>query len=240
MVSGADERGRGGSRSSRRACNFPAAMACMEVLVTETKTETKVRVEHPMELRVPARFAADDDDWLFEFCRINDELRIERTAEGSLEIETPTGGETSNRNFELTTQLGIWTRRDGTGKGFDSNGGFILPNGALRAPDASWVSRERLSSLTAEQKKRFLPLCPDFAIELRSPSDPLPKVGAKMREYIENGAKLAWLLDPEERKAHIYKANGSVEIFANPESLSGDPELPGFSLELKPVWEPEF
>ncbi|CAN5620238.1 MAG: Uma2 family endonuclease [Actinomycetota bacterium] len=209
--------------------------------MTETKTETKVRVEHPMTLRVPkAGFAVDDDDWLFEFCRINDELRIERTAEGNLKIEMPTGGETSNRNFELTTQLGIWTRRDGTGKGFDSNGGFILPNGALRAPDASWVSRDRLSNLTAGQKRKFLPLCPDFAVELRSPSDALEKIEAKMREYIENGARLAWLLDPEERKAHIYKADGSVEILDNPESLSGAPELPGFTLELKSVWEPEF
>ncbi len=214
----------------------------MEVVVTETKAVTVVRVEHAMELRVPKKktFAPEDDEWLFAFCRMNDELRIERTSHGELEIEMPTGGETSNRNFELTTQLGIWTRRDGTGKGFDSNGGFILPNGALRAPDASWVKRDRLSNLTAGQKKGFLPLCPDFAIELRSPSDPLPKIEAKMREYIENGAMLAWLLDPEERKAHVYKPGASVEVLENPESLSGAPELPGLALDLKSVWEPEF
>lgn len=211
-------------------------------MTTETKTETIIRVEHPMELRVPKKrtFAPDDDDWLFEFCRVNDELRIERTAEGELEIEMPTGGETSNRNFEMNVDIGIWARRDGTGVCFDSSGGFILPNGALRSPDASWVRRERLSNLTAGQKRKFLPLCPDFAIELRSPSDPLAKVEAKMAEYIENGAMLAWLLDPVERTARIYKADGSVEVLENPESLSGDPELPGFVLELKPVWEPEF
>ncbi|MGH3089408.1 MAG: Uma2 family endonuclease [Rubrobacteraceae bacterium] len=208
----------------------------------ETKTRTKVSVEHSMTLWVPKKrsFAPEDDEWLFAFCRMNDELRIERTSDGELEIEMPTGGKTGNRNFELTAELSIWTRRDGTGVGFDSSTGFILPNGALRAPDASWVKRERLSSLTAGQKEKFLPLCPDFAIELRSPSDSLSKVEEKMREYIENGAKLGWLLDPVERKAHIYKSDGSVEVIENPESLSGDPELPGFTLTLKPVWEPEF
>ncbi len=207
----------------------------------ETKTRTKVSVEHPMELWVPTgSFAVEDDDWLYAFCRMNDELRIERTSDGELEIETPTGGKTSHRNFKIGSRLDAWAEMDGAGVGFDSNGGFILPNGALRAPDASWVKRERLSSLTAGQKEKFLPLCPDFTIELRSPSDPLSKIEAKMAEYIENGAKLGWLLDPEERKAHIYKADGSVEVIENPESLSGDPELPGFTLTLKGVWEPEF
>lgn len=102
------------------------------------------------------------------------------------------------------------------------------------------MRRERLASLTAGQKEKFLPLCPDFAVELRSPSDALSKIEAKMREYIENGAKLGWLLDPVERKAHVYKADGSVEVIENPESLSGDPELPGFVLVMKSVWEPEF
>ncbi|MBA2693179.1 MAG: Uma2 family endonuclease [Rubrobacter sp.] len=212
----------------------------MEVFV-ETKTRTKVSVEHPMELWVPtASFAADDDDWLFAFCQMNDELRIERTSDGELEIEMPTGGETSDRNSEINMQLRLWAKRNGTGVAFESNGGFILPNGAMRAPDASWVKRERLTNLTAGQKKKLLPLCPDFVIELLSPSDSLPKIEEKMREYIENGAQLGWLLDPEERKAHIYKADGSVEAIENPESLSGDPELPGFVLVLKSVWEPEF
>ncbi len=207
----------------------------------ETKTRTKVSVEHPMELWVPtASFAADDDDWLFAFCQMNDELRIERTSDGELEIEMPTGGETSDRNSEINMQLRLWAKRNGTGVAFESNGGFILPNGAMRAPDASWVKRERLTNLTAGQKKKLLPLCPDFVIELLSPSDSLPKIEEKMREYIENGAQLGWLLDPEERKAHIYKADGSVEAIENPESLSGDPELPGFVLVLKSVWEPEF
>jgi Uma2 family endonuclease len=136
--------------------------------------------------------------------------------------------------------LDAWAENDGSGIGFDSNGGFILPNGAMRSPDAAWVRRERLANLTAEQKQRFLPLCPDFVIELRSPSDPLSTIQAKMREYTENGARLGWLIDPEERKVHVYKPNEPVEVLGNPDKLSGEPALPGFVLGLKPIWEPGF
>lgn len=212
----------------------------MEVFV-ETKTRTKVSVEHPMTLWVPkGSFAVDDDGWLYAFCRANPELRIERTSEGEVEVMMPTGGETSDRNSEINMQLRIWAKQNSTGVTFESNGGFVLPNGAMRTPDASWVSRERLAKLSPEQKRKLLTLCPDFAIELLSPSDSLSKTEAKMREYIENGAKLGWLLDPEERKAHIYRPDGSVEVVENPESLFGDPELPGFVLDPKAVWEPEF
>ncbi len=203
-------------------------------------TETKVRTEYlPVVVHTHPAFEMDEEQF-FEFCRINDKLRIERTAEGDLEIMPPTGGETGNRNFELATEVGMWVRRDGTGVGFDSSTGFILPNGAMRSPDASWTRRDRLSSLAAEQKRKFLPLCPDFVIELHSPSDSLPKIEEKMREYIENGAKLGWLLDPVGRKVHIYKPNEPVEVLENPERVSGDPVLSGFVLELKPVWEPGF
>lgn len=190
-------------------------------------TETKVRIEHPPVVLHTRPALEMDEDQLFEFCQLNREWRIERGAEGDLEVMAPTGGETSNRNFKLSVQLGIWTDRNGTGAAFDSNGGFILPNGAMRSPDASWVRRERFANLTTEQKQRFLPLCPDFVVELRSPSDPLSTVEAKMREYIENGARLGWLIDPEERKVHVYK----------PGTLSGDPILTGFVLDLKPIWE---
>jgi len=203
-------------------------------------TETKVRIEYPLVVLHTRPALEMDEEQLFEFCQINRDWRIERTAEGDLEIMVPTGGETSNRNFRISVQLGIWTDRDGTGVAFDSNGGFILPNGAMRSPDASWVRRERLANLTAEQKQKFLPLCPDFVIELRSPSDPLAPVEAKMHEYVENGARLGWLLDPEERKVHVYKPGEPVEILSNPDELSGGPVLPGFVLELKPIWEPGF
>jgi len=203
-------------------------------------TETKFRTEQPpMVLRTSPALEMDDDQ-LFEFCRINREWRIERNAEGELEVMVPTGGETSNRNFKLVVQLGIWTDRDGTRVAFESNGGFILPNGAMRSPDASWARRERLANLTAEQKQRFLPLCPDFVIELRSPSDPLTPLEARMREYLENGARLGWLIDPEERKVQVHRPGGPPEVLDRSDRLSGDPELPGFVLDLRSIWRPGF
>ncbi len=203
-------------------------------------TETKVRVERPAVVLHTRPALEMDEEQFFQFCRINRDWRIERTAEGDLEIMPPTGGETSNRNADLAMQVGIWTRRDGTGVAFESNGGFILPNGAMRSPDASWVRRERLTNLTAEQKQRFLPLCADFVIELRSLSDPLPPLEAKMREYLENGARLGWLLDPGERKVHVYQPEEDVRILENPQKVSGDPVLQSFVLDLKPIWEPGF
>jgi len=181
-----------------------------------------------------------DDEQLFEFCRINREWRIERTAEGELEIMPPTGGETSDKNAQITMQLRLWAKRDGTGVAFDSNSGFVLPNGAMRSPDAAWVRRERLADLTLEDNQWFLPLCPDFVIELRSPSEPLASIEAKMREYIENGARLGWLIDPVERKVHVYGPNGRAEILDKPDNVPGDPLLSGFVIGLKPIWEPGF
>ena len=144
-------------------------------------------------------------------------------------------------NSEINMQVRQWAERDGTGVAFESNGGFVPPNGAMLSLDAAWVRRERLTTLTAEQKQRFLPLCPDFVIELRSPSDPLAVIEAKMREYVENGARLGWLLDSEERrKAHVYKHGEPVGLLSNPDKLSGDPALSGFILDLKPIWEPGF
>ena len=203
-------------------------------------TETKIRIEHPPVVLHTRPALEMDEEQFFEFCQINRGWRIERTAEGDLEVMVPTGGETSNRNFRISVQLGIWTDRDGDGVAFDSNGGFILPNGAMRSPDASWARRGRLATLTAEQKQRFLPLCPDFVIELRSPSDPLAPVEAKMREYVENGARLGWLLDPLERKAHVYKPGEPVEVLDGPDKLYGDTVLSGFVLDLKTIWEPGF
>ena len=117
---------------------------------------------------------------LLELSSLNDDLRLELTAEGELIVMTPSGGESSRRKLELTVQLGIWTRRDGTGVAFDSSGGFILPNGAIRSPDASWVERSRYEALTPEQREKYLPLCPEFVIELRSPSDRLVTLQEKM------------------------------------------------------------
>lgn len=178
------------------------------------------------------------DDQFAEFCALNDDMRVERNCEGVLEIMPPAFGYTSNKNGIITTQLGNWTYQDGNGVFFDSSGGFTLPNGAVRSPDASWVSGMRYNSLTEEEKNSFTPLCPDFVVELRSSSDRLSVLQAKMEEYMANGARLGWLLDPLERRAHIYRPNAQPEILENPDTISADPELPGFTLDLTPIWEP--
>jgi Uma2 family endonuclease len=205
-----------------------------------TDTKVKVRTEyHPVVLHTHPVLDLDEEQF-FRFCQQNKDLRIERTAEGDLEVMPPAGWETGHRNMKLAVQLGTWAEQDNTGIATDSSGGFKLPNGAVRAPDAAWLRRERLAGLTPEQKQRFLPLCPDFVIELRSPTDSLTLVQAKMREYIENGARLGWLIDTEERKVHVYQPNDQVEISDKPDSVSGDPILPSFVLDLKLIWEPGF
>ncbi len=176
------------------------------------------------------------EDQLLELSSLNRDLRLELTAEGELIVMPPAGGETSKRNAELTIQLGTWAKRDGTGVTFDSSGGFTLPNGAVRSPDAAWIERSRLEALTAEQRRKFLPLCPDFAIELRSPSDRLSVVQDKMQEYLDNGMRLGWLVDPEHKQVYVYRPEAPVQRLENPESISGDPVLPGFVLELREVW----
>ena len=178
------------------------------------------------------------DDEFFAFCQLNRDLRFERTAEGDIIVMAPTGGETGNRNADITAQLVTWTKRDGTGAAFDSSTGFKLPNGADRSPDGSWVRKSRLAALTHEQKLKFLPLCPDFVIELLSPTDALPVTQAKMSEYIENGAQLGWLIDPEVRQIHVYHSRQAVVILENVAEIAADPELPGFVLDLREIWEP--
>jgi Uma2 family endonuclease len=179
------------------------------------------------------------DDEFFAFCQLNRDLRFERTAEGDIIVMAPTGGETGNRNADITAQLVTWTKRDGTGAAFDSSTGFKLPNGADRSPDGSWVRKSRLAALTHEQKLKFLPLCPDFVIELLSPTDTLAVTQAKMDEYIENGAQLGWLIDPEMRQIHVYRSRQAVVLLENVVEIAADPELPGFVLDLHEIWEPQ-
>lgn len=200
----------------------------------------KVRTEYPPLVLRLGRTLEMDEKQFFEFCQLNRDLRIERTAEGDLEIMPPTGGGTGSRNAILVHLLMGWTLRDGTGVAFDSSTGFVLPNGATRSPDASWVRRDQLVDLSPEQKERFLPLCPDFVVELRSPTDRLENLREKMREYLENGARLGWLIDPEERKVYVYEAGKEARSLENPGELSGDPVLPGFVLDLRHVWAPGF
>jgi Uma2 family endonuclease len=176
------------------------------------------------------------DDQLYEFCQINKDIRIERNATGEIVIMSPTGLETDQRNFDIITQLGIWTKQDGTGVGFGSSAGFTLPNGALRSPDAAWIKKTRWSAILPEQRKKFTSICPEFVIELRSETDGLRTLKSKMDEYIENGILLGWLIDRVNRKVYVYRPNTAVEELDNPSTLSGEDILPGFVLDLSTVW----
>jgi Uma2 family endonuclease len=171
-----------------------------------------------------------------ELCNKYDELRLELTSTGELVIMPPTGSETSVRNVDLTIQLGLWTKKDSSGVCFESSNMFRLPNGALRSPDASWVRREKWDALTKRQKESFAPVCPDFVVELRSPSDRLTQLRNKMLEYIENGASLGWLIDPLEFRVYVYRPDHELVILENPETVSGEPVLPGFTLNVTELW----
>ncbi|MGD2181412.1 Uma2 family endonuclease [Lusitaniella coriacea] len=167
----------------------------------------------------------------------NRDLRLERTHTGALIVNPPTGWETGERNVKFSIQLGNWWESTGEpGKIFDSSTGFTIPNGAIRSPDASWVSQERWDALTPEQKRTFANICPDFVVELRSQSDTLKSLQEKMEEYIENGARLGWLLDPFKKRVEISRPGQPVKILNNPAQLSGEEILPGFVLNLKRIW----
>jgi Uma2 family endonuclease len=172
-----------------------------------------------------------------EFCQANKDLRIELTSEGELIVMPPTGGITGIRNFELTGSFAQWVKKEGTGKGFDSSTVFNLPDGAKRSPDLSWVRNERWDALGDAERETFPPLCPDFVIELRSRTDRLSTLQEKMGEYIANGAQLGWLIDPLERKVHIYRPAIGPEVLDDPETVSGEPLLAGFVLDVRSLWD---
>ncbi|MCC3416029.1 MAG: Uma2 family endonuclease [Microcoleus sp. PH2017_29_MFU_D_A] len=176
------------------------------------------------------------DDQFYELCQHHRDYKFERNAKGELLMVPPTGGETGNRNMDLSYQLQSWSRRNpNLGIAFDSSTCFKLPNGGNRSPDASWVKRERWEALTAEERRKFPPLCPDFVVELRSPTDSIKETREKMQEYRENGACLGWLIDPQTRSVEIYRSDREIEILQSPVTLSGEDILPGFVLELRSV-----
>jgi len=167
----------------------------------------------------------------------NRDLRLERTAQGTLIVNPPTGWETGERNRSIIGQLDRWYEENPeSGKAFDSSTGFTLPNGAIRSPDASWVSRERWKALTPDEKTTFPKICPDFVVELRSNSDALNPLQEKMKEYLDNGAKLGWLINPQQRQVEIYRQGKEKEVLKNPTQLSGEEVLPGFVLRLGRLW----
>jgi Uma2 family endonuclease len=197
---------------------------------------TEPATEPPIALAVPAgvRLHVSDDDFS-ALCVVNTDLRLERTAQGDLIVMTPAGSETGGRNARLTSRLVVWADADGEGTAFDSSAGFRFPNGATRAPDASWIRNDRWNALAPEQKRRFAPICPDFAVELCSPSDERKTASAKMREYIDNGLRLGWLLDPDDGQVEIHRPGRPVEVLDRPATLSGEDVLPGFTLDLKGI-----
>lgn len=180
------------------------------------------------------RLRGDD---FFRFCQANERWVLELSKEGQLIIMMPAGWSTARRNARLIKFLANWADEDGTGEYFDSSAGYILPNGAERAPDASWVRRERWEAVSPKAREKFAPLCPDFVVELRSRTDRLKPLQAKMAEYIENGAQLGWLIDPYKRRVYVYRPDAPMQRFDEPESISGEPLLPGFVLPVAQLWQ---
>ncbi len=186
-------------------------------------------------LQIPKSLTITDDQFL-QIIAANKDLRLELSSQGELIVMSPTGGETGGRNQELAGQIWFWNREKGLGKAFDSSTGFKLPNGATRSPDVSWITIERWNALTPEQRKKFLPLCPDFVIELVSETDDVEDTQAKMREYINNGLRLGWLINPKTKQVEIYRQNQEVEVLQSPTHLSGEDVLSGFILDMQPIF----
>jgi Uma2 family endonuclease len=170
-----------------------------------------------------------------KLCAANPDLKLERTARGELVIMPPAGADSGRRNLDLCAQLWNWNRRTGLGIAFDSSAGFTLPNTAIRGPDATWMARERWDALPQSERETFAHVCPDFVAELRSKSDKLFELRAKMREYIAQGIRLGWLIDPKIGKVAIYRPGRPVEVLKRPATLSGEDVLPGFVLDLKGI-----
>jgi Uma2 family endonuclease len=174
----------------------------------------------------------------------NPDMKLERNKQGNLIVMAPTGGETGNWNSDLNLEIGLWNRTSKAGKTFDSSTGFELPAGGDRSPDVAWITIDKWEALTPDERRGFLPLCPDFAIlqrrgyanELMSRSDSWVQTQAKMVEYMESGCRLAWLLDPKGKRAAIYRIGKPPELLTAPDSLSGEDVLPGFILDTRFLW----
>lgn len=175
-------------------------------------------------------------DEFVRICQLNGEMRIEMNKEGEISVMPPVHADTSEKNSEIGYQLRHWAKKDKSGKVYESSGGFVLPNGAVRSPDACWILKERLEKLTEKERQGFINICPDFVIELRSASDSLPKLKAKMLEYLENGAKLGWLIDASKKRVYVYRQNKNIEVLENPKSISGEDILKNFTLDLSEIF----
>jgi Uma2 family endonuclease len=177
-----------------------------------------------------------NDDELLKFCAANELLQIERDSNGELIVMSPNNAEGSSFEVEVLTELSNWARADGRGKVFGSTAGFTLPDNSMRAPDASWISLKRWNALTGEQRRSFAPICPEFVIEIRSKSDRLKTLRAKMEMWIANGAELAWMIDPERKAIEVYCPGEQPEIHDNPSSVQGSGPVRGFELVMANLW----
>ncbi|MEZ5326698.1 MAG: Uma2 family endonuclease [Verrucomicrobiales bacterium] len=198
-------------------------------------------VQHPelessVRYRIPTDLDVMDDHAFYDWCQENDGLHIERSALGEIEIVAPSGWETGSRNNQIARQLGNWATQDGRGFACDSSTGYILPNRAERSPDASWILKERVETVPKDQREKFLPLCPDFVIELLSPSDSMARHQSKMEEFIANGASLGWLIDPFQKQVHIYRPGADPEILERPATVCGEGLMAGFTLDLELIF----
>lgn len=186
-------------------------------------------------VKIPENFTITQKQFE-QLAMANRDLRIECTAKGNLIIMPPTGGITGKYNAKLSARFVIWNEKTCLGEVFDSSTAFKLPNGAERSPDVAWVSLEKWNQLTSEEQDTFPPLCPDFVLELRSKSDALKPLQAKMQEYLANGLRLGWLIDKKNKKVEIYRLSQPVEILVKPQTLSGENVLPDFILDIAFLW----
>ena len=197
----------------------------MNVALNDAALPVRLRFERPM-----------TDDELFDFCAVNEKLRVERDSNGELILMSPSGLEGDGSNAEIITDLTIWARQDGRGKSFGSNGGFTLPDGSMRSPDCAWMSWQKWNGLARTEQKRFGHVTPDFIIELRSESDSLAELQDKMKIWIANGVELAWLIDPKRKVVEVYRAGEEPEIHQNPTSVQGSGPVRGFELVMERIW----
>lgn len=204
--------------------------------MTTTITNKYKAVSVLMSDPIVFHFGGLTDKQFENLCRNHRDIKFELNKKGDLIIVPPTSPEAGWKNTKLTTKTEIWSEKDKTGIVFDSSTMFTLPNGAKRSPDVSWMIKEKYNSLSDEEKQTFSKIVPDFVIELRSPTDNLKPIQNKMKEYIENGVKLGWLIDPNEKKVHIYRENGKIDILENPKTISGEDVLKNFVLNVRQIW----
>lgn len=204
--------------------------------MTQTRVQKLRNIEDFMGQKFSFYVGEISDKHFEKICRKNRDFKIEQTAKGELIVMPPTLPDSGWRNTKLTTRTENWSDFHKTGIVFDSSTYFTLPNGARRSPDVAWIMREKWENLSDEKRKEDSDFLPDFVIELRSTTDSIKVLQNKMREYIENGVSLGWLIDPKNKKVRVYRANGETEILDDPETVSGEDVLQGFELNVREIW----